>query len=98
MNTEIIILYDIYGSFLTSKQQTYFEDYYFKNLTLSEISEKYNVSRNAVHKQLKVSENKLIEFEKVLKISKKSILLNELISEIKDENIKNKLIKLNDRM
>jgi len=98
MNTEIIILYDIYGSFLTNKQQTYFEDYYFKNLTLSEISEKYNVSRNAVHKQLKVSENKLIEFEKVLKISKKSILLNELISEIKDENIKNKLIKLNDRM
>lgn len=98
MNTEIIILYDIYGSLLTTKQQVYFEDYYFKNLTLSEISEKYSVSRNAVHKQLKVSEIKLIELEKILKINKKNILLNEVISSIKDDNLRNKLIEINDRM
>ena len=44
MNTKIIILYDIYGALLTDKQRSYFEDYYFKNLTLSEISEKYNIN------------------------------------------------------
>lgn len=98
MNNKIIILYDIYGSLLTNKQQIYFEDYYFKNLSLSEISDRYNVSRNAIHKQLKVSENKLLELENILKINKKHILLNEIIESINDINLKNKLIELNDRM
>lgn len=57
----IIDLYDIYGELLTSKQQDYFEDYYFNNLTLAEMSENYNVSRNAVHKQIKEAEEKLIK-------------------------------------
>ena len=47
------ILYDYYGELLTDKQQNYFKDYYFDNLTLSEISENYNISRNAIHKSLK---------------------------------------------
>lgn len=98
MNTEIIILYDIYGSLLTLKQRTYFEEYYFKNLTLSEISNKYNISRNAIHKQIKISEEKLIELEKVLKINKKDKLLKEIIDNIKDDSIKDKLNKINDRM
>ncbi len=98
MNTEIIILYDIYGSLLTLKQRTYFEEYYFKNLTLSEISNKYNISRNAIHKQIKISEEKLIELEKVLKINKKDKLLKEIIDNIKDESVKDKLNKINDRM
>lgn len=98
MNTEIIILYDIYGSLLTLKQRTYFEEYYFKNLTLSEISNKYNISRNAIHKQIKISEEKLIELENILKINKKDKLLKEIIDNIKDESVKDKLNKINDRM
>lgn len=98
MNTEIIILYDIYGSLLTLKQRTYFEEYYFKNLTLSEISNKYNISRNAIHKQIKISEEKLYEYENILKINKKDKLLKEIIDNIKDDSIKYKLNKINDRM
>ena len=58
-----IDLYDIYGSILTEKQQSYFEDYYFNNYSLGEISENYEVSRNAVFKNIKDSESKLIYFE-----------------------------------
>ena len=39
-------LYDLYGLLLTKKQQLYFEEYYFNNLSYGEISEKYQISRN----------------------------------------------------
>ena len=55
----LINLYDYYSELLTEKQREYFEDYYFDNLTLQEISENNDVSRNAVHKQLKETEEKL---------------------------------------
>lgn len=32
-------LFDYYGKLLSEKKQNYFKDYYFKNLSLSEISE-----------------------------------------------------------
>ena len=38
-------LYDIYGELLTSKQKEYFEDYYFNNLSFSEMADQYKVSR-----------------------------------------------------
>ena len=34
----LINLYDYYGDLLTQKQKDYFEEYYFNNLTLLEIS------------------------------------------------------------
>ena len=68
----LIDLYDIYGNILTEKQQSYFEDYYFNNYSLGEISENYEVSRNAVFKNIKDSENKLIYFEENLKIYEKN--------------------------
>ena len=86
----LISLYDIYGELLTNKQQEYFEDYYFNNLTLSEISENYNVTRTAIHNQLKESEEKLEHFESVLKIKQKNELIKEYIENI-DEEIKKKI-------
>ena len=35
-NIYLINLYDIYSSLLTEKQQNYFEEYYFDNLSLKE--------------------------------------------------------------
>lgn len=70
-NTELIILYDYYGSLLSEQQQCYFEAYYFNNLSLAEISDLYKVSRNAIHKQLKSAEDKLNLFEDKLNLKKK---------------------------
>ena len=63
----LVILYDYYGELLTDLQKEYFEDYYFSNLSLSEIAENNNVSRNAVHNQIKVCEEKLENYEEKLK-------------------------------
>ena len=52
-------LFDYYGVLLTDKQRLYFEDYYFNNLTLSEMSINNNISRNAVHKQYNKSTPKI---------------------------------------
>ena len=43
-------LYDLYSGLLTDKQREYFEDYYFNNLSFSEMAENYDVSRNAIFK------------------------------------------------
>ena len=88
-------LYDCYKELLTDKQKMYFEDYYFNNLSLSEIAENYDVSRNAVHNQLKIIEEKLEAFEFKLQISnKKKKIIKLLEGKVEDkflENIKNLL-------
>lgn len=78
-------LYDYYKELLTEKQRDYFEEYYFNNLSLSEISENCGVSRNAVHKQLKEIENKLIEYEEKLKLYSKSIEIKRILVNIDEE-------------
>ncbi len=85
------LLYDIYGSLLTDKQKEYFEDYYFKNLSLSELATKYNISRNAIHKQLKETIKRLENYEDNLRLAKKNEMLENIIETISDEEIKRKL-------
>ena len=60
-------LYDYYRGLLTTKQQEYFEDYYFDNLTMEEIADNNGVSKNAVSKSLIEVKDKLEEYENILK-------------------------------
>lgn len=83
----LINLYDCYKNLLTERQREYFEDYYFNNLSLTEISENENVSRNAIHKQLKEVCLKLNDFEDKLKVNEKY----EKILKLVDDNIKGKI-------
>ena len=87
-------LYDLYGVLLTEKQQTYFEEYYFNNLSYGEISEKYNISRNACFKQLKIIEDKLFDYEEKLKLYYKKEKINAIIKLIDDKKIKEELENL----
>ena len=86
-------LYDYYGELLTEKQQEYFEDYYFNNLTLAEIAENNNISRNAIHKQIKDALNKLEIFEQKLKLLEKRKQIQEIIKNL-DEKLKEKIEEL----
>lgn len=87
-------LYDLYGELLTDKQRTYFEDYYFNNLSFSEMAENYNVSRNAIFKQLHIVTDKLEEYEKVLKLYEKRNKLFDLAKNIEDKELKRELEEL----
>lgn len=88
----IMNLYDYYYKLLTDKQQEYFEDYYFNNLTLAEISENYDISRNAVHKQIKEVEERLIYYETNLNLYSKYKKIEEIINI--DENIKKQILEI----
>lgn len=87
----LIILYDFYGELLSDKQREYFEDYYFNNLSLGEISENEDVSRNAVHKSIKKVESELYNYEEKLRLYKKAEELNVIANEIKDEDLKERI-------
>lgn len=86
-------LFAYYGNLLTEKQKSYFKDYYYNNLTLKEISENENVSRNAIYKQIKEVENKLINYENILKQYQNSKKIKEIIKDL-DKNIKEKIENL----
>ena len=86
-------LYDIYGELLTEKQREYYEYYYLQDYSLSEISDLLNVSRNAVHMQLKNVVKYLEEYEKTLQILRKKDLVSALIKKIDDNDISMETIK-----
>ena len=86
-------LYDYYFKLLTNKECTYFADYYFNNLTLQEMGEKYHVSRNAIHKEINTAIKKLNYYEENLQLYDKNKKINVIISSI-DNNIKDKIQKL----
>ena len=87
-------LYDFYYKLLTDKQKKYFEDYYFSNLSLGEIAENYNVSRNAVYKQIQITINKLKEYEEKLQLFEKKTILENIINSINDKKIIEDLTKV----
>lgn len=86
-------LYDCYQVLLTDKQQAYFEDYYFNNLSYMEIAELYKVSRNAIFKSLKDVTELLISYEEKLNLNKKNIRIKELIESI-DPKIKEEILNI----
>lgn len=85
------MLFDLYGELLTSKQQDYFKDYYFNNLSLQEIAENYEITRNAIHNQLREAKEKLEHYDKVLQLSIKQQKVKEICDKINDNNIKKEL-------
>ena len=90
----IIILYDYYGCLISDKQKSCFEAYYFDNLTLSEISENEDVSRNAIHKMLKNIEKKLLWYEDNLHLCTKEKKIKAILEKSNDDILKSEIEKL----
>ena len=88
---EVSILCQIYGKLLTEKQYEFIDDYYNNDLSLSEIAENNNITRQAVRDVIKKGENKLFEFEEKLLIMKKMQKQEKQI-----QNIIEELNKIND--
>ena len=90
-------LIDLYGNLLTTNQLNILELYYMEDLSLKEIAEELNVSRNAVHDSLKRSLVILEDYEEKLKLLEKDIIKSELLSKyevLSKEEIKSYVEKL----
>lgn len=75
-------LYSYYSNLLTKKQCEVFENYYFEDFSLSEISESLGVSRNAIWDLLKKVEHNLDEYEEKLGLFNKNQTLNNLLDKL----------------
>ncbi|HBM81661.1 MAG: putative DNA-binding protein [Clostridiales bacterium] len=79
---EVNMLYDFYGQLLTDKQKNIIELYYNNNLSLGEISEIINISRQGVFDLLKRSEKQLYYYESKLKLVKKFMDYRKKLSKV----------------
>ena len=88
---KISMLLDLYEGLLTDKQKDIMDLYFNDDLSLAEISEITNTSRQAVFDIIKRCEKSLLDYESKLKLLSR----NEKLKEIKDE-ILNKLMDINE--
>lgn len=79
---KVTLLYDFYGELLTDKQKNIFELYYQNDLSLAEIAEQLQISRQGVYDTLKRSENILSQYEKTLHLVERFIINKHCIKEI----------------
>lgn len=85
-------LYDYYKDLLTEKQREYYENYYFEDYSLQEIAQNQNVSRNAVHNQIKIVLEKLDFYEDKLKNYEHATNIRKIIADL-DEKTKREIEK-----
>lgn len=84
-NVKVSMLCEVYGNLLTKKQLSILQDYYDKDLSLSEIAQNQEITRQAVRDIIKKGENKLFELEEKLGIMKKTFKQEEKIAIILSE-------------
>ena len=84
-NIKISMLCEVYGKRLTEKQLKVLQDYYDKDLSLSEIAENEGITRQAVRDIIMKGENKLFELEEKLEIMKRMFKQEEKIADILSE-------------
>ena len=63
---EASVLFDFYGQLLSERQRQVMELYYEENLSLGEIAEEFNISRQGVYDALKTAQKSLEHYEEKL--------------------------------
>ena len=93
---ELTELFELYQGLLTDKQRELFSSYYLYDLSLSEIAEPLGTSRQSVYEGVKKVKQKLIEYEKLLKLREKNIALLNIAEELngKDDILREKILEI----
>ncbi|USG67741.1 putative DNA-binding protein [Brevibacillus ruminantium] len=77
---QVNLLFDFYAPLLKGKQREYLELYYLDDLSLGEIAEMHEVSRQAVYDHVKRAEKQLFEYEDKLRLSVRHEQRQELLA------------------
>ncbi len=96
--TRVNLLYDFYGPMLTKKQQNIIELYFQHNLSLGEIAEEFEVSRQAVYDLINRSVKSLEKFEDKLQLCSRYQDQKEKLKEILSYIDSNKVIENNKKL
>ena len=95
-------LFDIYGSLLNDKQKDVINCYYNEDLSLQEIADNNNKSKQAISEMITRSVDKLFEFEDELSLLKKKEELKDALTSIRElmesSNYEQAILKLNEQI
>ena len=90
----IIALYEIYKELLNEKEKNYFEYYYFEDYSMQEIADLYKVSKAYASEYLNKINDKIINYEKILKINDRNSKIIDSLKNVNDSELKSKIIEL----
>ncbi len=79
---QVGILFDFYGKLLSERQYSIVELFYLQDLSLSEIGEELNITRQGVYDALKRAEDNLYRYEETLGLAKKFNSSHKIIKDI----------------
>lgn len=95
---QVNLLFDFYAPLLKGKQREYLELYYLDDLSLGEIAEMHEVSRQAVYDHIKRAEKQLFEYDQKLHLAdrheQRMTVLNRmkvLVDELADSETRDEL-------
>lgn len=80
-------LYSFYKNLLTDKQASVIYDFYYEDISVSELAQNYNISKAAVSDLLKRVENLLDDYEKKLHLYDKYCQRNTIYHKLLAYNI-----------
>jgi uncharacterized protein len=96
--SEMVFMLDFYGGLLTEKQRQIMSYHFEEDMSLGEIAEILNTSRQAVHDLIKRSEKILTGYENELGLIKRHLSITEklkvvknLLTEYNESNVKKAL-------
>ena len=81
---EMTLLFDHYGELLTERQKMCFELYYDQDLTLAEIAQELEVSRQGVYDNLNRAESTLRNMEEVTGCVRRTLQIRKALRQITD--------------
>lgn len=88
------LYYDFYGALLTERQRRIYEEVKFGDLSLSEASEQFGISRQGVHDFLKRVESTLETYEsklglvrQFLAVKEKAALIREIGTRLSEQGV-----------
>lgn len=76
------VLLDYYSCMLTDKQRDVIDLYYNEDLSLSEIAEHENITRQGVRDSIKRGEQTMLELEEKFRLAERSQKYYEIIEEV----------------